>query len=142
MINLDKTLIIQMINFLILLWILNRFLYKPILGILEERRRRIQESEKAGQDLQARASQQWEAYQRQLQEAKISAGLEKERIKSEGLDAERRLLDEVRAEASRSLEDARGKLQEEVSRARDLLKAQADGIATEMAQTILGRGLR
>ena len=61
MINLDTTLIIQMINFLVLLWILNRFLFKPILDLLDERRGRVQESEERVQNLEAQAAQKWEA---------------------------------------------------------------------------------
>jgi F-type H+-transporting ATPase subunit b len=131
-----------MLNFLVLMLILNRFLYKPILNILEDRKRRIRDGEEKVQDLEQRAAQQWEGYQKQLQEAKISATVEKERIKGEGLEAERRLLEEARTEASRSVEEARRKIQEEVSRARDFLKGQANNMALEMAEKILGRGLR
>ncbi|TSC87460.1 MAG: F-type H+-transporting ATPase subunit b [Microgenomates group bacterium Gr01-1014_7] len=34
----------QVVNFLILLWILNKFLYKPILKILAERRKKVEDS--------------------------------------------------------------------------------------------------
>jgi F-type H+-transporting ATPase subunit b len=141
-INLDQTLIIQMINFLILLWILNRFLYKPILKILDERRGKIHASETEVEELKARAAGQWESYQRQLQEARIEANAEKERIKAEGAEAERRLLEEARAEAARLLEDSRRMIQEEVLKARDLLRAQAGAVASEMASKILGRSLQ
>ncbi len=142
MINLDQTLIIQMINFLVLLWILNRFLYKPILKILDDRKARIQASEGEVEELKARASEQWDSYQRQLQEARIEANAEKERIKAQGAEAERRLLEEARAEGSRLVEDSRKMIQEEVSKARDLLKAQASAVASEMASKILGRSLQ
>ncbi len=142
MITLDKTLILQMVNFLILLWILNRFLYKPILNILEERKRKIQAAEKDVQELGERTSRQWEQYQRQLQEAKASANAEKERLKAEGGEAERRVLEAARAEAARSLEEARRMIQEESVRARELLRVQAEGIAAEMAHKVLGRGLQ
>lgn len=142
MINLDQTLIIQMINFLVLLWILNRFLYKPILKILDDRKARIRASEGEVEELRARAAGQWESYQRRLQEARIEANAEKERIKAQGVEAERRLLDEARAEGSRLVEETRKVIQEEVSKARGLLKAQASAVASEMASKILGRSLQ
>ena len=142
MIKIDESLLIQMLNFLVLMWILNRFLFKPILNILEERKKRIRDSEERVLDSEQRAAQQWEAYQRQLQEAKISATAEKERIKGEGLEAERHLLEEARSEASRSLEEARRKIEEEVSKASGFLRGEAKGMALEMAEKILGRGLR
>lgn len=142
MINLDKTLILQMINFLIILWILNRFLFKPILGILEKRRERIQQSGQTVQALESRAAQQWESYQRQLQEAKIEANLEKERIKGEGLEAQRKLLEAARTESHSMLEETRKRIGKEVSKARELLRRQAEQIAVEMAEKILGRRLQ
>lgn len=142
MINLDKTLIIQMINFLILLLILNRLFYKPILGILEKRKNHIRQSEETVEELETRASEQWEAYERQLQEAKIEANLERERIKGEGLETQKKLLEEVRADASRATEDARKRIEEETSKARDLLRDQVKGVASEMAEKILGRRLQ
>lgn len=44
-------LITQIINFLILLFILKRFLYKPILGMLEKRREKIAESLKKAEEI-------------------------------------------------------------------------------------------
>ncbi len=142
MIKIDESLLIQMLNFLVLMWILNRFLFKPILNLLEERKKRIRDSEEKVRDSEQRAAQHWEAYQRQLQEAKVSAATEKERIKGEGLEAERRLLEEARSEASRSLEEARRKIEEEVSKASGFLRGEVKGMALEMAEKILGRGLR
>jgi F-type H+-transporting ATPase subunit b len=141
-INLDKTLILQMINFLIILWILNRFVFKPILGILEKRRERIQQSGQTVQALESRAAQQWESYQRQLQEAKIEANLEKERIKGEGLEAQRKLLEAARTESHSMLEETRKQIGKEVTKARELLRRQAEQIAVEMAEKILGRRLQ
>ncbi|MBU2025540.1 MAG: F0F1 ATP synthase subunit B [Patescibacteria group bacterium] len=39
-----KILIAQLINFAVLLFVLHRFAYKPILGMLEKRRKRIEQS--------------------------------------------------------------------------------------------------
>jgi F-type H+-transporting ATPase subunit b len=141
-ISLDGTLFIQMINFLILLWILNRFLYKPVLNILEQRRGRIRDSQQRVAELGRQAAQQWETYQRKLQEAKIEANTEKEKIKGEGLDTERKMLEEIRAEASQELEASRRKLEEESTKALDYLRSQADDIAVQIAEKILGRSVQ
>jgi F-type H+-transporting ATPase subunit b len=141
-ISIDYTLVIQMINFLVLIVILNRFLFKPILNVLDERKRKIQESEGSVKELEDRIAQQWEAYQRQLQGAKVSATVEKERLKGEGLEAERSLLDQVRTDMARSMEEARRRVQEEADKARASLRVQADDIAREIAQKILGRSLQ
>lgn len=142
MIQLDYTLLIQMANFLVLLWLLNKFLYKPILGILDERKRRMEDSELSVRELQERTSRQWEQYQAELQKAKSAAAAGKERLKAEGTEAERRLLEQARLEAARSVEESRKALEKELQQARQALKAQADTLGLEMAEKILGRGLR
>src|SRR4030067_222054 len=47
-------LLAQVVNFVILLYILKRFLYKPILKVLEERKKRIETSVKQSEDIQKR----------------------------------------------------------------------------------------
>ena len=39
-----STFLLEIINFLVLVWILKRFLYRPILSVLEERRNKIEQS--------------------------------------------------------------------------------------------------
>jgi F-type H+-transporting ATPase subunit b len=41
----DYTLLIQMVLFLILIFVLNILLYKPILAIIERRKKQLEESE-------------------------------------------------------------------------------------------------
>jgi F-type H+-transporting ATPase subunit b len=141
-ISIDYTLAIQMVNFLVLMLILNRFLFRPILNVMDERKRKIGESETSVKELEDRTAQQWEAYQRQLQDAKRSATVEKERLKGEGLEAERKLLEQVRSDVTKSVEEARRRVKDEADKAREVLRVQADGVAREMAEKILGRSLQ
>jgi F-type H+-transporting ATPase subunit b len=41
MISLDRTILVQMANFIILVLVLNHLLYKPLLKILDERKEKI-----------------------------------------------------------------------------------------------------
>jgi len=141
-IQLDYTLLIQMANFLVLLLILNKFLYKPILNLLDERRRRLEDSEKLVSDLKEKISRQWEQYEAELQRARISALAEREKLKAEGSEAERKLLEEAREQASKLMHEARRRLDEESQKAREVLKAQAQTLGLEMAEKILGRQLK
>ena len=57
MITMDKTLFIQIINIIILMFLLNKVMYKPVLGILRERSKKmkgtqdeIERFEKTGED--------------------------------------------------------------------------------------------
>lgn len=141
MIQLDYTLLIQMANFLILLLILNKFIYKPILNLLDQRRKRLEDSEKLVADLKERTSRQWEQYEAELQGARISAATERERLKAEGSEAERKLLEQAREKAAKLMHDARVRIDEESRKAREVLKDQAQILGLEMAEKILGRKL-
>ena len=141
MLELNSYLILQMVNFLVLLWILNRFLYKPILEIMDKRKGRIKDSEDRVAELEQSTTEKWESYQSKLQEARIEANTEKERIKGEGIEAERSLLEQARSEASKRVEEARSEIQSETDRAKEFLKSQSDAIAQEIARKILGRSL-
>lgn len=42
----------QVVNFLILLWLLNKFLYKPVLKVLEERKQKVAEANKNAEEIE------------------------------------------------------------------------------------------
>lgn len=42
----------QVVNFLILLWLLNKFLYKPIIRVLEERKQKVAEANKNAEEIE------------------------------------------------------------------------------------------
>lgn len=80
--------ILEIINFLVLVWILKRFLYKPVLGVIARRREGIEQAMAEAQELktQAQALQDqyenrlsdWEAEKQQAREA-LNRDLESER---------------------------------------------------------------
>ena len=47
----------QVVNFLILLFILKKFLYKPILNVLEERKKKIEESLRNAEEIERKLSE-------------------------------------------------------------------------------------
>lgn len=61
-----STFILEMINFLVLVWILKRFLYKPVLEVIERRKASIEQSLSDAKTLQQDAEQLQQQYQRRL----------------------------------------------------------------------------
>ena len=66
MIELNFTLIIQLVIVLTLMGILTQILFKPFLGVLQERRNRIEGAEKRAKDLQQQAEELIERYRGRL----------------------------------------------------------------------------
>src|SRR5262245_55307280 len=73
LINVDKSLIIQAINFIILLIVLHRFLYKPLLAKMEERSGAIKKSLDEAQAARAEAARQQEENAARLRTAYAEA---------------------------------------------------------------------
>ena len=73
MISLDKSLIVQVVNFVILLLILHRLLYKPFLAKMEERTAAIKASLDEAQAARAEAARQQEENAEQLRAAYAEA---------------------------------------------------------------------
>lgn len=63
-----STFALEIVNFLILLWILQRLFYQPLLNIIAQRKQLITESLQSAQSLQAQAVQEREALQQQLRQ--------------------------------------------------------------------------
>jgi F-type H+-transporting ATPase subunit b len=113
-----STFILELINFVVLVWILKRFLYKPVLDVIARRRAEINKTMDEAHELEtnARALQQryedrladWEAEQAKAREG-LSRELERERSKQ--LSALQTSLEEERqkhrAAEGRRLEDLR-----------------------------------
>lgn len=62
-------LLAQVVNFLVLLFILQKFLYKPILKVLTERRQKIEYSLKKAEEIETRLSQTNEEVDKMLAQA-------------------------------------------------------------------------
>src|SRR5215467_9554000 len=110
LISLDKSLIIQAINFAILLWLLTRLLYKPLMGKMDERTKAIQKSLEEAQAARAQAQKERDEFAAKIQ----AANAEAQRIRADALkeaaDEQRRLVEAAKTEAERlvkkSLNDA------------------------------------
>ena len=66
-------LLAQVVNFVILLYILKRFLYKPILKVLEERKKKIETSVKQSEEMQKRFDEITKKQTEILDKAKVES---------------------------------------------------------------------
>ena len=89
----------QVVNFLILLFILRKFLYKPILKILDERKERIEDSLKNAQEIEKRLAET----EAQAEKILAKALAEGEKILDQTHEAATQILEEVNKEAEKIL---------------------------------------
>ena len=131
-----------MANFLVLIVILNHLLYKPILAILDKRKRRLDESEGEIKRLNETVEKKAAEYEEKLRLAKQDALGKKNEILKEAADSAKAIIDERRGKIPAMLAEFQGKVGQEVDAARRILKDQSQKISAEIAEKVLGRSLQ
>ena len=137
--NLNATLIVQIVVFCALWWFTAKFVWPPITKALDERSKRIADglaaADKAKTSLAA-AEQRVEA---EIKAARASAA----EVRSSGEKQAAQLLEEARAESARIVADARKAAEAEAAlaaqRAKDQLREQVATLAVAGAERILRR---
>ncbi|UQZ87922.1 hypothetical protein C4J81_01290 [Deltaproteobacteria bacterium Smac51] len=138
-ISFDASLVIQLINFLLLLAALNFLLYKPIRKILAERKelfdRLKDKAAKAKTEIEGGESEK-----ARLNAESLRQGLHlKNDLVSKGLEEEKSILAKAQDEAARQTSEAKNRLRESTAAAREALARETEAIARDMAEKILGR---
>jgi F-type H+-transporting ATPase subunit b len=140
-INLNVTLLVQMVNFLILIVLLQRFLYKPLTQFLATRAdgiKRSLEEAKAAREAAANAQQEYEA---RIAATRREAAALRESAVREVEEERQRLLKVSRDEAARLLTEAKAQIEQEVKRAKAELRAEVVGLSLGVAERLIGRSL-
>ena len=141
MINVNFTLFIQLINFLILLLLLNSLLYKPVLAKIREREAKIKGDRDKASQLDAEVMEQEKKHQDALIEARQVAGKEKAELLAEAKKSEADILEKARIEAARIVDEMKSSIQDESEKTRAALKGEMAPLAQSISEKILGRAI-
>ena len=142
LVSLDKSLIIQMVNFLLLLFILTKLLYKPFVAKMEERSQAIKKSLEEAQAARAEAEKQRTEHAAQIKAAYAEAQAIRATALKEAGDEQRRLIDAARAEAGRLVEAAKAETAQDIVRARQQLRSEVADLAVQVAERLIKKSLR
>ncbi len=140
--DLDSTLLFQLGLFLLVLVILNRLLFKPLLRVFEGRAYRMHGLRGEVERLEKAAEADAGVYQSRLREARDLAQREREALVSTGREQERQLLNEVRADISKALNEARDDISRAELEAKQSLSADTEQLARRLVEKVLGREVR
>jgi F-type H+-transporting ATPase subunit b len=142
MIELNFTLIIQLIIVLSLMGILTQILFKPFLRVLQERRNRIEEAEKKAKDLQQEAEELIERYREAIAAGQAQGAGIRDEIRKTGLAEETEILQKAMDQANRLIQEMKARIAEEARAARTDLRFQAQNLSREITEKILGRSVQ
>ncbi len=141
MIDIDITLLIHIVNMIVLMVVLNSILYKPVLGILEKRKEKIDSLRDEVVQLEDRAKSRQEALNKKMLEAsgRAKKALDEARGGAQAVGAEK--LAAIRKESDGMKEQRLSEIRSQVDAARKDLQDKTEEFAKEMAGKILGRSL-
>ena len=139
MINLDWSFVFQLVNFLLLLFILNIFLFKPIRKILADRESEINGAKEKSAVVDKDVQEKMALYETRMREIKARATDERGALKKEAQAEEAAIIGKARGEAAAALSTIKEKVAGEAAAARTLLREQAASLSSEICAKVLGR---
>lgn len=139
MVSVDGSIVLQIANFLLLIWILNMVLYKPIRKILLERKEKMvgMQSDIDGSAQQVKSKE--DAYANGVRQARAAGQKEKEILMQAAADEEKEIIGNINETAQAELKDVREKIKQEMGTVKAALEDEIDAFADAIGQKILGR---
>jgi len=116
-------LIAQVVNFLVLLFILQKLLYKPLLKILEERKRRIEEGL---------------ANAEKIQKELVDTEAKREQVLNEAIEEGKRIISEASAQGTLLMQETQTKAKEDMEAMMEQGRAMIVGEKDKMTREVKG----
>jgi F-type H+-transporting ATPase subunit b len=137
--SIDGSFLFIFISILLLIFILNRTLFKPINQVLEERDRlgagRVNEARRMLKEYDERLNR----YEAQLRDARSEAYQRLEAERREAALARQKMIAEVKGETAKQIESARQEIAKQASQASQNLESEARAMAATISSQILQR---
>jgi F-type H+-transporting ATPase subunit b len=141
MITTDITLFIQIVNMVVLMFLLNGVLYKPIKNILKERSERLRGMQENISKFEKNAKLRQDEVDAKMAKASGRAKTALDSARAEAQAAGDTKLKAIRTEADSAKEAKLAELRAQIETARTSLQSDLQGFAADMASKILGRSL-
>ena len=133
--------IVYIINFGVVLFLLQRFAYKPILGMLEKRRQVIVEGLSAAEKAQQQAAQERAEFEKELAKARETSQVEVRKA----AEATERMRQDILAAAQKEAEEikarARAEAEQEKQQVAGDLQKQAAELSMQITRKVVGEAI-
>lgn len=139
MVSIDLSIIILMCNFLLLIWIMNMVLYKPIRKILIERKDKITGLEGSIIECSDQVEGQKATYVSGIKEARTKGQKEKETLLEAAAEEERAIIGKINEKAKAELAEIKEKITKDADTVRAELEKEVDAFVDAIGNKILGR---
>lgn len=141
MITMDVTLLFQMINIIVLMFILNGVLYKPVRQILRDRSEKMKGTQTEIARIQENARLRQEEVDKKMAKASGKAKAALDSARAEAASAGNTKLAAIKAEVEVGKRKRMAEIQAQIESAGKDLRGNLNGFAAAMASKILRRSL-
>jgi F-type H+-transporting ATPase subunit b len=135
----DGTMLLHILIILVMIFVLNATLFKPINRILAARDQRTRGREGEAQEILNSVTAKLSDYEQQLREARAKAYALTERERTAALQERQKQLNEMRQKLAGSTAQAKDVISHQAGEARETLEADAQRIASEISSRVLNR---
>jgi F-type H+-transporting ATPase subunit b len=139
MIDLNITFVVQFINFLIILFVLNFILFRPIRGIIKKRTDLMADQLNAIERFTTQAKSKMGNYESSLNEARVQGKDIRGQYREEGYVVEKGMVEAASSEAAANLGTARERIAKEKQSAQGALSGKVEQYAQLATAKILGQ---
>lgn len=135
----DGTLILHVLIILVMIFVLNGTLYKPINRILAAREKRTKGRLTEAQQILKDVSEKLSDYERQLRQARGEAYAFAESERAGAMQERQTKLNEMRRQLAESIRQEKQAIQKQADAARLTLEAESTRLASEIGSRVLDR---
>jgi len=140
LISINFTLFVQIAHFLVLVWIMNRILIRPVVRHLEEKERILNERRVNITRIEEEARDRDQSYRDRLAEAYRTATAERENMLAQARTEAKQRAGKAGSEAKGIIERIRQEIASSLAESRQTLETQKDALAEQLAAAYAGRG--
>ena len=139
LIDIDLTVVVQFVLFLLLFIACNALLFQPYLKLRARRTLKIDGARAEADQMSATAEAKLADYETKLASARATANEEGRKVRAEASAHEREVTEAARRTAQQATDEAQATMRRETDAARAQLMPQADALAKAMTSKLLGR---
>jgi len=133
-----KLLIAQIVNFLVLLFVLWKFAYGPIVAMLEKRQKKIEKGLKDAEDAHKKLAESEEKQKEILRHARIEAKEIVEKSREQAEKSKSGIAAEAKVQAEKIVTDAKAQIEQEKQKTIAEIKSEIGGLVVAATEKIVG----
>ena len=142
LISINETLIVQVISFLIFLFIINRIMFRPLRKVMDERKSHI---DRIQQDI-GKAHSEYETLTDQIKtrenDARNEASQQRQQLTAKGEQQAADIIASAREEIGAMKSEAEKEVDIQIAAARERVQVEAEDLSKKIVATILHRSLK